>query len=153
MIVILTVIIIGLLTYLFLLRKELKNLPQKIEELKSINTNQLIYSEHNLKDINPIITKMNDLLKETKEIELEYNNKSKSLMKMMTNISHDLRTPLTSAIGYINIILASNLSEQEKREELIIVEERLKRLEELIDSFFEFSKIISSNKAPKIRKN
>lgn len=145
-------IIIGLLTYLFMLKNELKKLPQKIEELKRIDTNYLIHSEHNLKEINPIITQINRLIKETKTIESDYNNKSKTLMKMITNISHDLRTPLTSAIGYINMILYSNLSEEEKKNELEIVAERLKRLEELINSFFEFSKIISSNKTPEIRK-
>lgn len=65
---------------------------------------------------------------------------------MITNISHDLRTPLTSAIGYIEIIQQSDLSKEEKQKELQIVEERLRRLEELINSFFEFSKISSSNK-------
>lgn len=64
-------------------------------------------------------------------------------MKMMTNISHDLRTPLTSALGYIDIILKSDLSEEEKKRDLITIEKRLRRLEELINSFFEFSKIIS----------
>lgn len=145
-------IIIGLLTYLFMLKNELKKLPQKIEELKRIDTNYLIHSEHNLKEINPIITQINRLIKETKTIESDYNNKSKTLMKMITNISHDLRTPLTSAMGYINMILYSKLSEEEKTNELEIVAERLKRLEELINSFFEFSKIISSNKTPEIRK-
>ena len=73
-------------------------------------------------------------------------------MKMMTNISHDLRTPLTSALGYIDMILYSNISKEEQIKELKIIEERLKRLEELINSFFEFSKIISNNKDPELEK-
>ncbi len=36
-------------------------------------------------------------------------------MKMMTNISHDLRTPLTSALGYIDMILYSNISKEEEQ--------------------------------------
>lgn len=149
-IVILSFIIIGLLTYLFLLSKELKSLPKQIDDLKNMDSNHLIYSQYNLKYTAPIIIKINHLIKESKNIELDYNNKNKSLMQMMTNISHDLRTPLTSALGYIDMILYSNISEDEKKKELKIIEKRLKRLEELINSFFEFSKIISNNKKPEL---
>lgn len=151
-IIILSLIILGLLTYLFLLNIELKELPKRIDTLKSIETNNLIYSRHNLRNIKSILIKINALLKESKRLELQYAKKNKALMKMMINISHDLRTPLTSAIGYIDIILNSEISEEEKRKELIIIEERLKRLEELINSFFEFSNIISNNGSPELEK-
>ncbi|MCI9016635.1 MAG: HAMP domain-containing histidine kinase [Clostridia bacterium] len=151
-IIILTLIIIGLITYFLLLNKELKRLPKEIELLKNINTNNLIHSQYNLKNINPIILKINDLLKETNKIELEFNNKNESMLKMITNISHDLRTPLTSAIGYINMILYADINEKEKINELKIVEKRLKRLDELINSFFEFSKIMSNTKKLELTK-
>ena len=64
---------------------------------------------------------------------------------MIRNISHDLRTPLTSSLGYVNLMLDCDIPEKEKIKNLKIVEERLKRLSELIDSFFEFSKIISND--------
>lgn len=48
--------------------------------------------------------------------------------------------------------LYSNISKEEQIKELKIIEERLKRLEELIRSFFEFSKIIYNNKNPKLEK-
>lgn len=64
----------------------------------------------------------------------------------MRNISHDLRTPLTSAAGYTDLILNSDLTEDEKISEMKIVKARLKRMTELVDSFFEFSKILTTNK-------
>ncbi len=152
LIFILSFIIIGLLAYLVLLNKELKSLSKQVDNLINMNSNHLIYSEYNLKNVAPIIIKINHLIKKSKNIELNYNNKNKSLMKMMTNISHDLRTPLTSALGYIDMILYSNISKEEQIKELKIIEERLKRLEELINSFFEFSKIISNNKDPELEK-
>ena len=71
---------------------------------------------------------------------------------MITNISHDLRTPLTSALGYIDIMLTSSEMNDEQRKDLEIVKERLERLEELINSFFEFSKVESSNAAVEMDK-
>ena len=117
-IVILAIIIIIMFTYLFLLNKELKGIEEQIDYLKNTDSNNLVHSEYNFKNINHIIEKINELIKESKKIELEYNNKNDSLMKMMTNISHDLRTPLTSALGYVDLILNSNISEQEKTKEL-----------------------------------
>ena len=151
-IIILIIVIIILLTYLFLYHNEIKHISKEIDIIKDLNSNTLIHSKYNLKIINNLIYKINNLLTESKNIKIDYGNKNKSLMKMMTNISHDLRTPLTSALGYIYIILKSDLSEEEKKRDLITIEKRLRRLEELINSFFEFSKIISINKRPTLEK-
>ena len=151
-IIILIIVIIILLAYLFLYRNEIKHISKEIDIIKDLNSNTLIHSKYNLKIINNLIYKINNLLTESKNIKIDYGNKNKSLMKMMTNISHDLRTPLTSALGYIDIILKSDLSEEEKKKDLITIEKRLRRLEELISSFFEFSKIISTNKQPVLEK-
>lgn len=151
-IIILIIVIIILLTYLFLYHNEIKHISKEIDNIKDLDSNTLIHSKYNLKNINNLIYKTNNLLIESKNIKIDYSNKNKSLMKMMTNISHDLRTPLTSALGYIDIILKSDLSEEEKKKDLITIEKRLRRLEELISSFFEFSKIISINKRPTLEK-
>lgn len=151
-IIILVIIIIILLTYLFLYYSEIKNISKEIDNIKNMESNILIHSKYNLKSINNLICKINNLITESKDIKVDYSNKNKSLMKMMTNISHDLKTPLTSALGYIDIILKSDLSEEEKKKDLITIEKRLRRLEELISSFFEFSKIISTNKIPELKK-
>lgn len=151
-IIILIIVIIILLTYLFLYHNEVKHISKEIDNIKDLDSNTLIHSKYNLKNINNLIYKINNLLIESKNIKIDYGNKNKSLMKMMTNISHDLRTPLTSALGYIDIILKSDLSEEEKKKDLITIEKRLRRLEELISSFFEFSRIISNNKLPTLEK-
>lgn len=151
-IIILIIVIIILLTYLFLYHNEVKHISKEIDNIKDLDSNTLIHSKYNLKNINNLIYKINNLLTESKNIKIDYGNKNKSLIKMMTNISHDLRTPLTSALGYIDIILKTDLSEEEKKKDLITIEKRLRRLEELISSFFEFSKIISTNKQPVLEK-
>lgn len=80
-----------------------------------------------------------------KEHDLEKRNNY--LKKEILNITHDLRTPLTSAIGYIDLIMNSNLSKEEQEKELKIIENRLLRLEELVSSFFEFLMVTNANKS------
>src|SRR5699024_4468525 len=61
----------------------------------------------------------------------------------IANMSHDLRTPLTSILGYIKLAEAKDASEDEKKELLMIAKNRAKRLEALLKDFFELSVIES----------
>lgn len=150
LIITLVVIIIILISYLFLLKKELKRITKSIDENKDSDSNTLIHQEISLKELSLVIKEINDLIEKSKETKMKYEQKVEALKKMMVNISHDLRTPLTSALGYIDIILNSDLSKEEQEKGLKIIEERLKRLEELINSFFEFSKMVSGGEAPRL---
>ena len=147
-VIILTVTGTVLLFLVFLQRHEIKSISRQIKEIKERDSNLLIHSDGSGKACAELINEINDLLKEMQHIRIHYQQKNHALDRMMTNISHDLRTPLTSAMGYIHIIQNSDITDDEKNRELAIVEKRLIRLEELINSFFEFSKIISNGKEP-----
>lgn len=147
-IIILSIVVFLLIIYLFLVKKELNRISVKINEYKVSNSNSLIHSKISNCQLSKLINNINSLLSDIKSQKIFYEHKNKELKKMMTNISHDLRTPLTSALGYIDIILNSELKEEEKQKKLVIIKNRLERLEELINSFFEFSKIFSSDKKP-----
>lgn len=149
----LTVIIFGatssILLFLLLLQKyENRNIVNQLRKIKTKDTNVLVHSKGSGKISANLINEINFLLQEVRHSKVCYQQKNHALERMMTNISHDLRTPLTSAMGYIQIIQNAGLTEEEKRRELAIVEKRLIRLEELINSFFEFSQVISSEKEP-----
>ena len=137
-----------LLLLLILQRREIKNISRQIREIKSKDTNELVHTSGSDKNYAELINEINFLLREMREVKFDYQKKSHSLEQMLTNISHDLRTPLTSAMGYIGIIKKSDLPQEEKEREIEIIEKRLIRLEELINSFFEFTRIISNEKLP-----
>lgn len=147
-VIILTIITIILLFLVLLQRHEIKSISRQLKEIKEQETNELIHSDGSGKTYAELINEINTLLREIQKIRIHYQQKNHALEQMITNISHDLRTPLTSAMGYIHIIQSSDIAEDEKNRELAIVEKRLIHLEELINSFFEFSKIISNGKAP-----
>lgn len=148
-IVILLALAVGVLLFLVLLqRREISSMTRQLRDIKSQETNALLHSDGSGKAYADLINEINALLREMHQSRMRYQQKNHALEQMMTNISHDLRTPLTSAMGYIQLIQDSNLTEEEKRRALAVIEKRLLRLEELINSFFEFSKIISNEKPP-----
>lgn len=149
-IIILIFIIVFLLSYLFFIKKELKRICKSIQASQFSESNTLINSELDMKELKGLILEINKVLKREKEISESGVRHTKNLNNMMLNISHDLRTPLTSALGYTNILLASEKIKEDELEEVKIINERLERLEELIDSFFMFSKIASDETSVKL---
>ena len=78
------------------------------------------------------------------EIAVEDTLKNEKIKtELISNVSHDLRTPLTSIINYVNILKSPDLTEEERNDYLKIVEQKSKKLKVLIDDLFEMSKINS----------
>lgn len=145
LIIILIILLIIAISYLLLLKISINKLNNDLNKKINNKSNIILTSNISDKDLNKLINTINNSLKDYQDIQNEYETKSNNLQKMMMNISHDLRTPLTSALGYIDIILKSDIKNKEEVKNLKIIEDRLKRLSELIDSFFMFSKIISNS--------
>ena len=68
----------------------------------------------------------------------------KSKTDLITNIAHDLRTPLTSIIGYLDLLSGSSadrLTDEQKKRYMSIAVNKSKRLEQLINDLFDFTKL------------
>lgn len=135
------------LLFLMMQKRELKCISEQLDRILSHNSNELVHSVNGSVS-SDFINRINKLLKKINETQQYCNRKNHDMEQMMTNISHDLRTPLTSATGYINIVLNSDMPDCERQAAIRTAGQRLTHLEELINSFFELSKIISGNKKP-----
>ena len=138
-----------MLALLITTRREIRRITGQIAELKHSDTNRLLHIENG--SANRLVEEINGLLSELHENRIRFNRKSHVTEQMMTNISHDLRTPLTSAMGYLDLVQHAGLSDEEKKRELTVIEKRLQRLNELINSFFELSQIVSGGKQPELQ--
>nr|WP_253198150.1 HAMP domain-containing sensor histidine kinase [Clostridium sp. CF011] len=119
-------------------------------------TNQLIdINENNIDKkitiglINPEIealTKViNDTINMRKQCEASKIKFQNDLKQNIANMSHDLRTPLTSIKGYIQFLKLDNISDEERVEYLNISEQRTKSLESLLNDFYELSLVESQD--------
>lgn len=133
-------LVLMLLIYILLMKRELARVKKNIRQIKDSDSNSLVHSEITIKELDRLIEEINDIIREARTAKSNYENKNEQLKKMITNISHDLRTPLTSALGYVDIMLSS-VTDAEQKKDLEIIKERLERLKKLINSFFEFTKV------------
>ena len=65
--------------------------------------------------------------------------------ELITNVSHDLKTPLTAIITYVNLLKEDNVTEEQRAQYLQILEQKSLRLKALIEDLFEVSKANSKN--------
>lgn len=78
-----------------------------------------------------------------KEILEEGVKNEKLKTELISNVSHDLKTPLTSIINYVNILKSNDITEEERRDYVGILERKSLKLKALIEDLFEMSKINS----------
>ncbi|HCL03034.1 MAG TPA: two-component sensor histidine kinase [Lachnoclostridium phytofermentans] len=65
--------------------------------------------------------------------------------ELITNVSHDLKTPLTAIITYVNLLKEDNLTKEQQKEYIDTLDRKSLRLKQLIEDLFEVSKINSNN--------
>jgi len=72
--------------------------------------------------------------------------------ELITNVSHDLKTPLTAIITYINLLKDKNISEEDREQYVDTLDQKALRLKTLIEDLFEVSKANSGNVQLKLQK-
>lgn len=146
---ILTIIIMFILLKIFFMKKSIKEIKNNLNIILKSDTNNLLTVDTNDKNIKELANTLNVELRNLRKQKLQYENGNQELKRSITNISHDIRTPLTAISGYIDLI-KENKDEKKQIEYLKIVERKTNGLISLTEQLFDFSKTIDI--APNIQK-
>lgn len=123
------------------MKNEINNIGKSISSIINTDTNNLITISTNDSELKKLANMLNKSLKELRQLELEYKNGNQELKSSITNISHDLRTPLTAIRGYLDLMDNNNLTEKQIKY-LKIIDSKVNDLTELTEQLFDFSKSI-----------
>lgn len=138
-IIFLVFIVLGLLAYIIRTKKELKGLSRQMDKSKGSYVN--IHTTSLSNEIEKLTQNINFLYDENQRVNAAKKSMEEEIRHSIANMSHDLRTPLTSIMGYIQLLKQDNITAQEHEEYLEIVERRTKNLEKLISSFYDLSRL------------
>lgn len=138
-IIFLSIVILGLLIYMIRMKQELSAIAKQMEKNKGEYVN--LHTKSLSNEIEKLTQNINFLYDENQGINAAKKSMEEEIRHSIANISHDLRTPLTSIIGYIQLLKDEDISTGERKEYLEIVERRTKKLEGLISSFYELSRL------------
>lgn len=125
---------------IIIMKNEINNIGKFISSIINADTNNLITISSNDSDLKKLANVLNKSLKELRQLQLEYKNGNQELKSSITNISHDLRTPLTAIRGYLDL-MNNNLT-QKQLKYLKIIDGKVNDLTELTEQLFDFSKSI-----------
>jgi len=138
---------IVVLIKLISIKKDLRKMGKKLMKITHLqnNTNALLTTDTFDKDISVLVQGINVMLKNNRQGYLDVQQMEATLKRAITNISHDLRTPLTSAKGYLQMAESEELDENTRQRYLSIIRGRLDALTVLMDSLFVFSQAVEGN--------
>lgn len=142
-ILILIGIIIFLLLKIYYLQKATKEITKAMKEKLTTDTNTLITissQDFYMRKLANELNKEIHLLRLTKQ---KYVNGDKELKDAVTNISHDLRTPLTAICGYMDLLEKEETSENVSRY-LDFIQNRIENMKQLTEELFRYSVILST---------
>lgn len=137
------IIIVALLTFIIRYKKDVKYITKQIINSKG--------EYHNLKmntidkDLEKLALSINNLYEINQKINVKIRHSEEELRCSIANMCHDLRTPLTSIMGYIQLIDEGKLTKEQRFKYMDIVKKRTSRLQDLITNFYELSRVESGD--------
>ncbi|HII4469836.1 sensor histidine kinase [Clostridium perfringens] len=134
-------ILIVLLIIFILKTKEINRLTLELKKLNSEGKIEKLRLSLPNKNIENLIVEINTLIDDKRKMENIYKEKDIELREAIANMSHDLRTPLTSIMGYVYLLNDDKLDKEERKEYLKIIEKRSLVLNDLITNFYGLSRI------------
>lgn len=132
--------IIYIIKYYFL-TANLKNARNQLDEIKQNPAqNRILLFSYPSKEAEKLLCTINEYITVCTQKQTASMNREHNLRNEIENISHDLRTPLTAILGYIELLDKEELSE-ENRESLEIIEKKSRYLQRLITNFYDLSRL------------
>lgn len=141
-------VIIGILIVLVLIltgilvsyERQVRDICRQLRFLQEQETNMLITKELNWGYTGELVRLLNELLRKRKKEQAEYLRKEQMIADTYTNLSHDIRTPLTSLDGYFQLLEHAE-KEEERQRYLGIIQERIVSLKEMLEELFTYTKL------------
>lgn len=133
-------VIIVLVCILVSYMRQVKDICRQLLFLKEHESNMLITKEIKLGKIKELTDLLNEMLKDRREEVVQYVKKERMIADTYTNLSHDIRTPLTSMDGYFQLLETCS-DEADRKRYIGIIQERIESLKEMLEELFTYTKL------------
>lgn len=121
-------------------RRQIKSICRQLAFLSKHNSNMIVSQNIESKAVTQLVNQINTLLEIQKKQRIEYQSKESAVKEIITNLSHDIRTPLTSLDGYFQLLIDAETSADRERYTAVI-KGRIHSLKEMLDELFTYTKL------------
>lgn len=123
---------------------QIKSINEQIEFINTHETNKIVTGEYRNGSITDLINNINALSRQCSILKTQCLTNESNMKETITNISHDIRTPLTSLSGYFQLMCQCNSSaEREKYSK--IISQQISILQEMLEELFTYAKLSSQS--------
>ena len=143
MYIVIGVLSIAILIFICILvnyKRQIKDICRQLRFLQEHESNMLITKEMQWGHIGELTELLNEMLKERKKERTAYRKKEQMIADIYTNLSHDIRTPLTSLDGYFQLLEEAK-EESDRKRYIGIIQERIGSLKEMLEELFTYTKL------------
>ena len=119
-------------------KAKIHEISSKLKEILDADSDEKVAVFTDNKALIELATQINRMLEDRQKVKVEYRRSEMALKKMLSNISHDIKTPMTVILGYLEIM---RLSGTQNNEMLQKVESTAHRVMGLITQFFTLAKL------------
>lgn len=119
-------------------QRKLREIHQRLKAILDEDSGGRLMVFTDNKELMELAAQINRLLEKSAKVEADFCRSEISSRKMLSNISHDMKTPMTVIRGYLEIMRTKGTAEPEMLEK---AEQKAQALMELIDSFFSLAKL------------
>ena len=144
------VVILYSIVLFFVIRKYVDKISEKYSKLREATSKVAqgkldVKIEEDLGLFEPFKEDLQQIQKGFKKAVDEEVKSQKMKTDLISNVSHDLKTPLTAIITYADLLKDENLPEEKRKQYIEILDRKAQRLQVLIEDLFEMSKASSGN--------
>ena len=144
------VVILYSIVLFFVIRKYVDKISEKYSKLREATSKIAqgkldVNIEEDLGLFEPFKEDLKEIQKGFKKAVDEEVKSQKMKTDLISNVSHDLKTPLTAIITYVDLLKDENLSEEKRKQYIETLDRKAQRLQVLIEDLFEMSKATSGN--------
>lgn len=143
LVMLLIIMIMCFIIYIYRMHHEMKHICEQLKVIQEGSHIQLTSQIHT-KTFHDLYDQLDDMLVEYQLKQLQFQKTEEQLKMTIQNMAHDLRTPLTSSMGYMHMLKESE-DEVKKQRYLDISIERMEELKRLLEELFLYTKLISES--------
>lgn len=121
-------------------QRQVRDICRQLSFLMKNDSNMLVTGDTGFLGLKELMEILNQLLMNRKKEHKKYLEKEQMISDTYTNLSHDIRTPLTSLDGYFQLLEQCE-DEEEQKHYMDIIQERIRNLKEMLEELFLFTKL------------
>ncbi|MBO5523365.1 MAG: HAMP domain-containing histidine kinase [Roseburia sp.] len=122
-------------------RSQIKHMKEELSMLRQEDTNYRLSSYCRIGETEEVIRLFNEILEKYRRETAELKRENRTYRESITSISHDIRTPLTSAKGYLQMLSGEDVPREKQQEYRKTVEHRVDDVTGMLNQLFEYARV------------